>query len=99
MSHRTGLLTAPVCLEHETGAAHPERPARLTTLLERLEESGLADELERVEAKPADLKRVLAIHDERHVKEPVAVEADRVEQDGGDDRDDKAVERDNTVSQ
>ena len=42
MSHRTGLLTAPVCLEHETGAAHPERPARLTALLERLEESGLA---------------------------------------------------------
>jgi acetoin utilization deacetylase AcuC-like enzyme len=68
VSHRTGLLTAPVCLEHETGAAHPERPARLTALLERLEESGLADELERVEAKPADLERVLAIHDERHVE-------------------------------
>ena len=39
----TGLVTAPVVLEHDTGPGHPERPERVARSLERLAESG--DEL------------------------------------------------------
>ncbi|MDP6762164.1 MAG: histone deacetylase [Planctomycetota bacterium] len=67
MTSTTGLLSAPVCLRHDTGPGHPERPARLSTLLERLEASGIASDVERVEARPAEPERLLAVHDQRHV--------------------------------
>ncbi|MAF66654.1 MAG: histone deacetylase [Planctomycetes bacterium] len=48
--------------------AHPERPARLTSLLAELERSGLAADVDRIEAPPAPLERLLAVHDEGHVR-------------------------------
>lgn len=56
----TGLLTAEVCLEHDTGRGHPERPARLTAVLDRLEADGLTAELDR-RAAPAATDADLAL--------------------------------------
>ncbi len=59
----TGLVWHADYLEHRTGPHHPERPARLTAVLEGLEASGVAAELDRVEAPPIDEALLDAVHD------------------------------------
>ena len=66
-STRTGLVTSPIFLRHDTGPGHPERPARLRAVLERLQASGLAGELELGEAEAADPAWAEALHDPAHV--------------------------------
>lgn len=54
------LLTHPDCLRHAM-AGHPERPERLAAVMERLDETGLASEMTRIEASEitrADLETV-----------------------------------------
>ena len=67
-SHVTGLVTAPIFLRHDTGPGHPERPARLTAVLERLAASGLANELAPGEAQPAQSDWALLVHDREYVE-------------------------------
>ena len=50
---RTGLLHDARFLAHDTGPRHPERPARLTSALARLEAEAWFAGLARVEAAPA----------------------------------------------
>ena len=38
----TGLVTDPAALLHDTGPGHPERPRRVTAILDRLEADGMA---------------------------------------------------------
>lgn len=59
---RTGLMTSEVFLQHDTGAAHPERPERLSALLQGLESSGLMSELDRRDASPADPSWIDRVH-------------------------------------
>ena len=57
----TAFCHDPASLDHLTGPGHPERPERVTAILERLAGTGLMAELEVVEAAPAsvaDLERV-----------------------------------------
>jgi len=63
----TGLVRAPVFLQYDTPPGHPERPERLRAIHQRVEESGLADELIEVEASPAELEWIERVHDPRHV--------------------------------
>ena len=42
---RTGFVYHPIYMEHFAGVGHPERPERLTAVLEALERSGLRDAL------------------------------------------------------
>lgn len=49
MSDSVGLVLDPLFERHDTGAGHPERPERLRRIRERLESSGLATTLVRVE--------------------------------------------------
>lgn len=44
----TGFAYDPVLLEHETGASHPERPERLTAVIERLQSKDLLARLVRI---------------------------------------------------
>jgi acetoin utilization deacetylase AcuC-like enzyme len=53
------VFTHPDCLEHDPGADHPETPARLRTLLERLRGE---PNIRLVQAKPAELDPLLAVH-------------------------------------
>jgi len=59
----TGLVADPVCALHDTGSGHPERAARLAAVLERLEASGLAAELERVRAPEATRAMLERVHE------------------------------------
>jgi len=55
-----------VCLDHDTGARHPETPDRLRAIRERLKrEHGV----EYVDAGPADPAAVEAVHDSEYVAE------------------------------
>jgi acetoin utilization deacetylase AcuC-like enzyme len=53
------VFTHPSCLQHDPGPDHPETPARLRVLLERL---GREPNVTLVEAKPAELDPLLAVH-------------------------------------
>jgi acetoin utilization deacetylase AcuC-like enzyme len=65
---RTGFLTAPVFLRHDTGPGHPERPERLTAILQELERSGLGAELDCAEATAADPRWIGLVHAEEHAR-------------------------------
>jgi acetoin utilization deacetylase AcuC-like enzyme len=53
------VFTHPSCLKHDPGPAHPEAPARLRTVLERLRKDQSAAVHE---AGPAGLEPLLAVH-------------------------------------
>jgi len=65
--HRTGLIYSPRFLEHDTGSAHPERPARAAAIIERLERDGLLERLDRPDFEPADLKWIRFVHQEEYI--------------------------------
>lgn len=48
----TGLIYHPDYLKHLTGFGHPESPDRLTSIMDRLEETGLLKELVLIEPEP-----------------------------------------------
>lgn len=58
----TGFVYDPLFLEHDTGIGHPERAARLRAIHERLQASGLADELDVVAPSEVPLERLERVH-------------------------------------
>ncbi|WCM94857.1 histone deacetylase family protein [Acidovorax sp. NCPPB 2350] len=63
----TGYFTHRDCWKHEMGPGHPECPARLDAIEDRLLATGVADALERFEAPEASLADVELAHDRLHV--------------------------------
>jgi len=59
----TGYFTHPDCWKHEMGAGHPECPARLDAIEDRLLISGVGDALERREAPQAAIGDIELAHD------------------------------------
>lgn len=66
------LVTHPACLEHDTGAGHPERIARLTAVLEAIEAASIPG-LQRHEAPRASAGQLAAVHDSAHVEAMLAI--------------------------
>ncbi len=64
----TGFLYDDVYLKHHTGAGHPERPERLTAIVERLEKAGLLKDLIRLKATPASLEWITTVHTPEYVE-------------------------------
>ena len=58
----TVLFTHPACLKHEM-PGHPERPVRLSAVLDHLAETGLMAELDLREAPPAKRDDLVRVHD------------------------------------
>lgn len=56
------FTTHPRYLEHETGAWHPERPARLEAVLAGVDRAGLDEDVVRVEARAATRAEVERVH-------------------------------------
>lgn len=56
------VSTHEVCLLHETGPGHPERPERLSTALLALREPELAEAVRIVQSPPASESDLLAVH-------------------------------------
>ncbi len=63
---RTGFVTSPAFLQHDTGPGHPERPGRLQAVHERIGAAGLLDELDVLQAAPVDLSWIDAVHAPGH---------------------------------
>ena len=58
----TALVADPLCLEHDTGAGHPESPRRWTAVMQALEESGLAGQLTRLPSREAQIEELKLAH-------------------------------------
>lgn len=57
----TALISHPDCLKHETPHGHPERVARLETIMSRLDDPAFSD-LARVEAPECAVEHILRVH-------------------------------------
>ena len=64
----TGLVQDERFQEHSTGPGHPERPARLRAIAERLAASGLAERCTNIATSPVDMALVGAVHAEAYVE-------------------------------
>lgn len=58
----TGLVIAESYVEHLTGDGHPEQPARMTAIVERLASEGLLARARRIEPRPAEDEAILRCH-------------------------------------
>ena len=67
-----GLVSHPLCLEHFAGPAHPERPDRLSAVLERLRADGMTAQLESWEASEAGIDCIRAVHGPAYVESVIA---------------------------
>jgi acetoin utilization deacetylase AcuC-like enzyme len=69
-----GLVLDEVFEAHDTGAEHPERPARLAAVRGALQSAGLTHRCRRVAPVPATDAEITAVHDPaylRHVEEAI----------------------------
>jgi acetoin utilization deacetylase AcuC-like enzyme/formylglycine-generating enzyme required for sulfatase activity len=64
----TGIVYGDIYLRHTMPAGHPERPERLTAIIERLKKKGLYSKLFLIEPKPASLEWITTIHTEEYVE-------------------------------
>ena len=63
----TSLVTHPIYLDHKTGHAHPERPARIESVLEELNGQGLREQLVDILPEPIEREDLLAVHGEDYL--------------------------------
>jgi acetoin utilization deacetylase AcuC-like enzyme len=66
------VFTHPACLRHDPGPDHPETPARLSVLLDRLRREPL---VELRDAEPADRSELLAVHPDQYLSSLEAMSA------------------------
>jgi len=64
-----GLITHPVCLNHDTGEGHPERPQRLQVILNHLRATKLWPQLTHLAAEPADRATLELVHSRPYIEE------------------------------
>jgi acetoin utilization deacetylase AcuC-like enzyme len=63
----TQFYSHPVCIEHDPGAHHPERPDRLRAVIKALEDDAFAG-LVRIEAPKASLQQIQRVHVPHYVE-------------------------------
>ncbi|HUT34001.1 MAG TPA: SUMF1/EgtB/PvdO family nonheme iron enzyme [Planctomycetota bacterium] len=64
----TGFLYGDIYLQHKTGPGHPDRPERLTAMVERLKEKGLLEQLVPIQPAPAAIEWITTVHSEQYVE-------------------------------
>jgi acetoin utilization deacetylase AcuC-like enzyme len=62
-----GLIYDRRFLDHDTGDVHPERPARLTVILEALREKGLLDRMVPIPFRQATAEEISLVHEPAYV--------------------------------
>jgi acetoin utilization deacetylase AcuC-like enzyme len=65
---KTGYFTHRDCWKHDMGAGHPECPARLDAIEDRLLVTGVGDALERCDVPLATLAQITRAHDVAHIE-------------------------------
>lgn len=63
----TALISHPDCELHEMSPGHPESPARLRAIRERLSDSGLIERLETITAIPATREQLALAHPDDYI--------------------------------
>lgn len=66
--HRTGLVADPAVTQHNTGPVHPERPARYTAVMDRLQFTGLLAKLDRIESRSATDEDLALAHTPAYIE-------------------------------
>jgi acetoin utilization deacetylase AcuC-like enzyme len=61
-------MFSDVYLRHLTGSGHPERPARLTAIVDRLRTCGLTTNLVPIRPRPATIEQIAAVHALSYIK-------------------------------
>lgn len=64
---KTGLVYDDIFLEHKTPAGFPERPERLTAIIDRLENKKMLAQLVRLNYSPDGLKWIGTIHSKEYI--------------------------------
>jgi acetoin utilization deacetylase AcuC-like enzyme len=65
---RTAFFYHPDFLKHVPGPQHPERPERLTRIMDRLKADHLWEQLSHPEPKPASLETIARVHDPKYIE-------------------------------
>jgi acetoin utilization deacetylase AcuC-like enzyme len=68
MRRITGLVYDEQYLRHRPGERHPERPARLEAIMQRLQDTELLEELMLIRPYPAPLPWIERLHDPTYIK-------------------------------
>ena len=68
MRRITGLVYDDQYLRHVPGEWHPERPARLEAIMQRLQDTGLLEEVFLIRPYPAPLPWIERLHDPGYIK-------------------------------
>ncbi len=68
MRRITGLVYDDQYLRHVPGEWHPERPARLEAIMQRLQDTGLLEEVFLIRPYPAPLPWIERLHDPAYIK-------------------------------
>lgn len=59
---RTGILLDDICLQHDTGPGHPERPDRLRSIATRLHQEELIEHTTTLHSRPAGIEELERVH-------------------------------------
>lgn len=76
VSGATGFVYDDQYLRHDTGTDHPERPGRLTAILDQLKTTGLYEQLVCIKPRPCEKQWILAVHSESYLRHVASVCAD-----------------------
>ena len=60
--NRMAYISDPRCQDHDMGPEHPEQPARVRAIADRLALTGLLDQLDCLTAFPATNEQLLRVH-------------------------------------
>ena len=79
------VITHPIYHEHDTGYGHPERPERLSAILNKLNNSALIKNVEHIEPDKADDSMIADVHSMSYIQEAThAIASGKQILDGGD---------------
>src|ERR1700740_3590221 len=65
--HRTGIALDSRVKKHDPGPGHPEQPARYSAVLQRLEVSGILQDLIRLQARSAVDAELALVHTRQYI--------------------------------
>ena len=65
---QTAFISHPACAAHDMGAGHPEQPARLDAIADRLRAAGLLDFLRLEQAPEATRTQLARVHDAGYIE-------------------------------
>ncbi len=65
---KTGFLFDNIFLEHKTTLDHPEKPERLTAIIDNLKEKKLYSELVQIPSRPVDMELLKKVHTPEYIE-------------------------------